>query len=120
MPEMIQTKDGKNHTMFDNKDIYDLIDEYMGMEARDLIIDWIKDIKECADYESEQSREEEMNKFTKQFTDKHKEIFNELHELSVNIGELITEETIDRRKLSNMVGQLSIKISHEPNRKGWW
>lgn len=120
MPEMIQTKDKKNHTLFDNKDIFDLIDEYMGMEARDLIRDWISDIKAGADAESMHEQEEEMNKFTKQFTDKHKKTFDELHKSLVNISELISEQTIDRKKLSDEVGRLSIMISREQNRKGWY
>ena len=97
MASVITTKDGKNHTLFDERDLFALIDEYVGDEARRWLEDFITDVK----YEhSEDAEELEGAK------EHHKDVMRQLREQSEIIAELIRAREIDRGKLSTAAGKI--------------
>lgn len=47
MPEVLTTKDGKNHTLFSNRDFAYLIVDYMGYDAENYFRRLMDDITAC-------------------------------------------------------------------------
>ena len=45
MPHVITARDGRNHTIFDERDILSLVDEYAGFEIRKELEEWLEEQK---------------------------------------------------------------------------
>lgn len=104
MADVITTKDGRNHTLFDERDLFWLVEEYMGDEARR----WIEDYLSGA--EDEHSDDAEAIKELEQEADRlrnhHRDVMRELREQSETIAGLIRAREIDRGKLSTAAGKI--------------
>ena len=113
MANVITTKDGKNHVLFDEKDLFWLIDEYAGDEARRWLEDYVADVE----YEHSDDAEtiEELESDLKGAKEHHKDVMRQLREQSETIAGLIREKEIDRKKLSEAAGVIGTVTWRELN-----
>ncbi len=113
MADVITTKDGRNHTLFDERDLFWLIEEYAGDEARR----WLEDY--FSDWECEHSNDaeviEELESELKAAKEHHKDVIRQLREQSEIIAGLIREKDIDRGKLSTAAGKIGTITWRELN-----
>ena len=84
MADVIQLSDGSVHTIFDERDALELIDQRMGMEMRRWIEDWMSEAEGLRAH--------------------HKEVMQSLRQQSETIAGLIREKEIDRKALSTAAG----------------
>lgn len=67
MPQVMTLIDGENETVFDARDFEDLVDKYMGMEARN----YFREIAdELANYEDHFGTYEELEEKVEELTEK--------------------------------------------------
>jgi len=45
MPHVLTARDGRNHTVSDERDLFQLVAEYMGSDFRDWLEEWADDYK---------------------------------------------------------------------------
>ena len=100
MADVIQLSDGCVHTVFDERDALELIDQYMGMEMRRWIEDWMSEGDDDAAYIDDLEKEAEGLRAH------HKEVMQELRRQSETIAGLIREKEIDRKALSSAAGAI--------------
>lgn len=94
MADMITLPDGRNEIIFDGRNFMDLLEEYMGPEARGWLEDWIDEKTSEAAYVFDLEREADG------LREHHREVMMELLTHSAAIAELIREKEIDREALS--------------------
>ena len=113
MADVITTKDGKNHVLFDERDLFLIIEEYAGDEARRWLEDYFSDreCEHCDDAEVIEELESEL----KGEKEHHKDVIRELREQSEIIAGLIREKDIDRGKLSTAAGKIGTITWRELN-----
>lgn len=108
MADVIRLADGSIHTVFDLRDMMDLIDARMGDEARR----WMEEhLSENDDQEYIADLEEEV----KSLKDHRREVMTALREASEAIAALIREKEIDRKQLSTAAGKIGAITWRELN-----
>ena len=60
MPHVITARDGRNHTIFDERDILSLVDEYAGYEVLAELEEWLEEQKAQTAEAEETANEYEM------------------------------------------------------------
>ncbi|WP_274939947.1 hypothetical protein [Chordicoccus furentiruminis] len=98
MAHVIQLTDGSTHTIFGERDIISLVDEYLGYEARTELEELLSEHDPDADYIDELESE------LKGAKDHHREVMEQLRTQSETIAGLIREKDIDRNALSKAAG----------------
>ena len=98
MANVIHLVDGSIHTIIDEWDILELIDEQMGYEAREAVRDLLLE----KDYEN--SYIDDMESELEGTKAHHREVMEQLRTQSETIAGLIREKEIDRKALSNAAG----------------
>ena len=100
MADVIRLADGSVQTVFDLRDMMELIDTHMGDDARR----WLEDhLSESDDQEYIADLEDEL----KRLKDHRREVMTALREASEKIATLIREKEIDRKQLSTTAGRIS-------------
>lgn len=108
MADVIRLADGSIHTVFDLRDMMDLIDTRMGDEARR----WLEEhLSDNDDQEYIADLEEEI----KGLKDHRREVMTALREASETIAALIREKEIDRKQLSTAAGKIGTITWRELN-----
>ena len=110
MANVITLPDGRNETIFDGRDFMDLVDGYMGCEARRWLEDWLSEMDGDADYI------DDLEKETDSLRAHHKEVMAELRKESETIARLIREKEIDRKALSTAAGNIGCITWREAGR----
>ena len=101
MAHTVALKTGETITLFGMRDMLELVEEYIGTEARWWMEEWIRDITdECC--------VEDLEEENKGLREHHKEVMEKLREQSEIIAGLIRKKEIDRKKLSAAAGQIGI------------
>ena len=100
MADVIKLADGSIHTVFDLKDMLELIDTHLGDEVRRWLEEYLAEDDDLAGYAT--CLEEEIQGYR----DHHREVMNSLRTESETIACLIREKEIDRKKLSAAAGQI--------------
>ena len=109
MAEVLQLSDGSIHTVFDIKDMMELIDTHLGYEARRWLEEYLTEDDDLGDYVSDLEAE------VKGIRDHHHEVMNSLREESEKIACLIRERDIDRKALSTAAGKIGTITWRELN-----
>ena len=100
MADVIRLADGSVQTVFDLRDMMELIDTHMGDEARR----WLENhLSESDDQEYIAELEDEL----KRLKEHRREVMTALREASDKIAALIREKEIDRKQLSTTAGKIS-------------
>ena len=110
MANVISLPDGRNETIFEERDFMDLVEEYMGSEARRWLEDWLGNNDDVSDYIDDLEKEADALRAH------HKEVMAELRKHSETIAGLIREREIDRKALSTAAGNIGCITWREVNR----
>ena len=57
MPHVLTARDGRNHTVSDERDLFQLVAEYVGSDFRDWLEEWADDYKSELQDELDEARE---------------------------------------------------------------
>ena len=109
MAHLITMPDGRNETVFDERSFLDLVEEYMGDEARRYLEDWLSETDDDADYIRDLEESISSSKAH------HHEVMQELRMQSETIAGLIREKEIDRKALSRAAGIIGTTTWRELN-----
>ena len=110
MANVITLPDGRNETIFDEQDFMELVERYMGSDARRWLEDWLGNNDDVADYIDDLEKEADG------LRTHHREVMTELRKESETIAGLIREKEIDRRALSTAAGNIGCITWREANR----
>lgn len=100
MADVIQLKDGTIETVFNTRDLLDLIGNHMGFEIQRLLEERLEEP------ESLEAYIDNLEKDADDLRARYKDRMAELREQSEIIARLIREKDIDRRTLSTAVGAI--------------
>ena len=109
MAEVLQLSDGSIHTVFDIKDMMELIDTHLGYEARRWLEEYQTEDNDLGDYVSDLEKEVEGVR------SHHREVMTSLRVESEKIACLIRERDIDRKALSTAAGKIGTITWRELN-----
>lgn len=109
MAEVLQLSDGSNHTIFDIRDMMELIDAHLGYEARRWLEEYLAEDDDLGDYVLDLEKEVEGVR------SHHQEVMHSLCEESEKIACLIRERDIDRKALSTAAGKIGTITWRELN-----
>jgi hypothetical protein len=109
MADLFKLPDGSMHTVFDIKDMLELIGTYIGDDARRWLEEYLTEDDNLAAYAADLEKEVEV------LRDHHHEVMNSLREQSEKIAGLICEEKIDRKALSTAAGRIGTITWREVN-----
>jgi hypothetical protein len=109
MADVLQMWDGDIQTVFSIDDFIQLVDEYMGMDARRYLESYLDDSDGALEYA------EDLEKERDGWRDHHKEVVKEIREQSEKLAGLISEKELDRREISNACGKIGILTWKEMN-----
>ena len=109
MADVLRLPDGSIHTVFDLRDVMELIDTHLGMEVRRWLEEYLAEGDDLDVYAEDLEKEVEGVR-------KHqREVMNLLRTQSETIAGLIREKDIDRKALSAAAGQIGIITWREVN-----
>ena len=109
MADVLKLSDGSIHTVFDIRDVMELIDTHVGSEVRRWLEEYLTEDDDLGDYVSDLEAE------VKGIRDHHHEVMNSLREESEKIACLIRERDIDRKALSTAAGRIGTITWRELN-----
>ena len=109
MADVVTLKNGRNEIVFDERSFLELVDEYMGPDARHWLEDWLSENDDASDYIDDLEKELTGAK------EHHKDVMAQLRQQSEMIANLIREKEIDRKALSTAAGQISCITWRELN-----
>ncbi len=98
MANVMQLPDSRIETIFGERDFLDLLETYMGSEARRWLEDWLGENDDMSDYIDDLEKESEGLRA------RHREVMESLRKQSETIAALIREKDIDRTALSAAAG----------------
>jgi len=110
MANVITLPDGRNETIFDEQDFMELVERYMGSDARHWLEDWLGNNDDVADYI------DDLEKETDGLRAHHREVMAELRTHSESIAKLIRGKEIDRKALSAAAGNIGCITWREASR----
>ena len=108
--DMLSMNDGTIEYVSDLRDFAELIDKYMGLDARR----WLDDLLEEALEDTRYS--EELEKEIEHQEEYHKGILKSIRTHSEKLAELIGAKELDRREISNTAGAIGVITWREINR----
>ena len=110
MANVITLPDGRNETIFSERDFMDVLERYMGPDARRWLEDWLGNNDDVADYIDDLEKEADGLRAH------HREVMTELRTHSETITKLIRGKEIDRKALSAAAGIIGCITWREANR----
>ena len=109
MASVITLPNGRNETVFDLRDLLELVETHLGDEARRLLEEYLEPESEDAEYI------EYLEKEADQRRTHYKDVMKQLREQSETIARLIREKEIDRKALSHAAGVIGTVTWREMN-----
>ena len=109
MADVLGLSDGSIHTVFDIRDVMELIDTHVGNEVRRWLEEYLTEDDDLGDYVSDLEKEVEGVRAH------HREVMNSLRAESEKIACLIREKEIDRKQLSTVAGRIGTITWREVN-----
>lgn len=109
MPSVIALKNGKTETVFDLNDLFCLIEQHMGDDARRLLEELTAQPDDNTEYI------EQLEKENRELREHHHAVMRELRSLSEQEARLIQENEINRKFLSTIVGKIGTITWREVN-----
>ena len=104
MANVITMPDGRNSIIFDLRDLTDLMEEYMGSEAKDWLLDYLADTYGTEDEIN--SIMEESDRQLKEQKERYRDVMAELRAEAEKLAGLICEKDLDRGAISNTAGRI--------------
>lgn len=113
MASTVTTPDGQTHVIMTSRDLLDLIDAYMGLEAREAVVEQMNE-QELLHADDEECIRE-MNDMLGDLSKHHKEVCQNLYDAQKGLADLIAARDLDRRAISSICGKLSAILHREIN-----
>lgn len=110
MSQIIKMPDGKDHIVIDLSDFLWLVDEYMGMEARSWLEEYLSETYGEAD-----EIETLVDYYEKKLADR-KEAAEEIRKEAEKLSGLICKKDLDRKAISGVAGRIGTLTYREVNR----
>lgn len=110
MAQIITTPDGENNIVMDLRDFTDLIDQYLGSEARCWLEGYLSDT-----YSDEDETQSIMDYYEKKLEEK-KAVMAEIRAEAEKLAGLICQKDLDRKAVSNTAGRIGAITWREVNR----
>ena len=114
MGSLIETPDKKIHTILDADDLLELVEDYMGAEVREAIIDIMNEQEE--EHLDDEECIKELNDRCGELSKNHREIMEQIYDEQRSLKDLITAKDLDRGAISTVCGKLGSIIRRELNR----
>ena len=111
MAEVLQLSDGSVHTVFDIKDMMELIGTYIGEDA----CRWLEEYLAEDEGEDLAGYACDLEKEIENLRNHHRDVMRKLREQSEKIAGLIVEKKIDRMALSTAAGRIGTITWREIN-----
>lgn len=115
MPHVLRARDGRNHTVTDERDIFQLVAEYLGTEFRDGLEDWAEDLR--ADHQAEVSETREILKETETELDglknHQRRVFTDVYEEAERLMDLTEEEHPDISEIRRLAENIWDVMANE-------
>lgn len=107
MGNLIEMPDKKIHTILDTDDLLELVEDYMGPEVREAIVEAMNEQDDCM---------KDLEYQCVELTKNHREIMQQIYDEQLALHDLIIAEELDRKAISKVCGRLSSITSRELNR----
>lgn len=108
MPHVLQARDGRNHTVTDERDILQLIDDYLGTDFRDQLEEWAEEKQ--SDRQAELAEIMETAKETEAELDRLKnhqrQVFTEVYEDAERLMDLTEAEHPDMGEIRRLAEKI--------------
>ena len=108
--EMISMNDGTIEYVSDLRDFEELVERYMGLDARRWLDGFLADALEDSGYAGELEKEIDALK------EYHRSVMKSIRQHDEKLGKLICEKELNRGEISNTVGAIGIITWREMNR----
>lgn len=109
MADTLMLWDGNVQTVFSVDDFIQLVDEYMGMDARRYLEEKFDDSETAWSYVEDVEKERDG------WRDRHRETIRKIRDESEMLSKLISEKDLDRREISNVCGRIGVITWKELN-----
>ena len=106
MGNLISLKDGTLATVLSGEDLLDLVETHMGQEMKEAVVEWINEME--LEHADDDECIHELNEMISEDHKRYKETMEKIHTESEKLNGLITAKDLDRRAISNTVGEISV------------
>ena len=106
MPHVLTARDGRNHTVSDERDLFQVVAEYMGSDFRDWLEEWADDYKSELQDELDEAREtaKETEKELDELKDHQRQVFTNVYEEAERLMDLAKQSgTSEVRNLTEKI-----------------
>ena len=114
MPHVLTARDGRNHTVSDERDLFQLVAEYIGSDFHDWLEEWAEDYKTDLQEELDEAREiaKETDKELDELKNHQRQVFTDVYEEAERLLNL-TEDHPDTSEIHRLAEKIWDAISNE-------
>ena len=104
MPHVLQARDGRNHTVTDERDVFQLVAEYLGTDFRDWLEEWAAEYKAELQDELEETRgiAKETEKELDELKDHQRKVFTDVYEHAEKLMKICEKKDPDPAEISSI------------------
>lgn len=113
MEGTVRLKDGSVHVILTTRDVLDLVDEYMGYDMRQAVVDELNEQELLHEDDDECIRE--LNDQCGELSKHHREVCRELYDAQKKLTGLISAKELNRSAISSVAGEIGRITSREVN-----
>ena len=115
MPSVLTTKDGRNHTVFDERDLFQLAADYLGSDFHDWLEGWAEDCKAEIQDELDEAREiaKETEKEVDDLKNHQRQVFTDIYEEAERLMDLAGEEHPNTSEIQSLAEKIWSVLGNE-------
>ena len=115
MPHVLTARDRRNHTVSDERDLFQLVAEYIGFDFRDWLEEWAKDYKADLQEELDEAREtaKETDKELDELKNHQRQVFTNVYEEAERLIELTENDHPDMTEIHSLAEKIWDVIANE-------
>lgn len=115
MPHVLTAKNGRNHTVSDERDLFQLVAEYIGSDFRDWLEEWAEDYKTDLQEELDEARATAKEAETEldALKNHQRQVFTEVYEEADRLMSLTIEDHPDTSEIHCLAEKIWDVISNE-------
>ncbi len=115
MPHVLTARDGRNHSVSDERDLFQLVAEYIGFDFRDWLEEWAEDYKADLQEELDEAREtaKETDKELDELKNHQRQVFTNVYEEAERLIELTENDHPDMAEIHSLAEKIWDVIENE-------
>ena len=115
MPSVLTARDGKNHTIFDERDIFLLVADCLGTDFRDWLEGWAEDYKDELQGELDEAKEisKENEKELDDLKNHQRRVFTDVYEEAERLMELSEQKQPDLSEIHSLADRIWDVLGNE-------